>query len=561
MKSKALILANVGYSHNDGGKTVPSCLLKIFNKMTVLERQVSLLNVNGFSKEDISILCGNGGIWTKEIVETIVKIGTNVIIAEKNDQLNGRLFDNPFFSGIDELLIIEGNIVFEMGMLSKLRRYHEKDVMVVNGLLNPDEDNKTISVIDEYVSEINDVVGTEYPWVGYSGIMKLSGRTIESLNDRLDQSKGVLDLIKESLDNVKLKTIRYDDLIYGKLNGGYSEELIGGSYSRLNYRLVVKKDSSGEGRSKLINEINWLLSIPAELKPYFSEVLEYDIDSSEVYYNVPYYGSRNLRERIFDGQFDSEKACSFIEKLLDWMFDKVYCRKISDTPTDWVVEKHINRVLDRLSDCKEKCEELGKVIDAEKIVFNDIEYRNVKDIYTELLSNNDFLEKVKPKQLVMIHGDLHFQNILITNETDTGFILVDPRGEMNGSDVYYDLGKIWHSFHAKYDFYHTDQFELDLKWTDGTPVANSKIINDYIEKVYDEIHQRMKSVITKYPFINEDPDWEMKLLFAEASHLCSVSTFHIGKTKTPDRAIVLYLTGVRLINEFYDRYIVNQNRF
>ena len=39
----------------------------------------------------------------------------------------------------------------------------------------------------------------------------------------------------------------------------------------------------------------------------------------------------------------------------------------------------------------------------------------------------------------MIHGDLHFQNILI-DLSKQSFILADPRGEAKGSTL-----KIWHS--------------------------------------------------------------------------------------------------------------------
>lgn len=62
MVAKALILANIGNSHYDGEKTIPSCLLRVFNEITIIERQVSLLNINGFSKKEICILCGIGGI-------------------------------------------------------------------------------------------------------------------------------------------------------------------------------------------------------------------------------------------------------------------------------------------------------------------------------------------------------------------------------------------------------------------------------------------------------------------------------------------------------------------
>ena len=52
---KALILANVGNEHFCKNKILPSCYLPLYNKMNVLERQISLLNVNGFTNDDICI--------------------------------------------------------------------------------------------------------------------------------------------------------------------------------------------------------------------------------------------------------------------------------------------------------------------------------------------------------------------------------------------------------------------------------------------------------------------------------------------------------------------------
>ena len=321
-------------------------------------------------------------------------------------------------------------------------------------------------------------------------------------------------MIKLLSKRFELESIGYYDLVYGKLNGSHSKELTGGSYSKINYRLVVKKESDNDGREKLINEIKWLLDLPPELKPYFSEVLEYDTEGPNVFYNVPYYGSRNLREHIFDGHLDSDAACGFMENFLDWMFENMYSRRIGSAPSDWIMKKHIMRVLGRLPECSSKCAEFGKIIDAKKVVVNGKEYRNVREIYTMFSKMDGLLKILNPKDLVMIHGDLHFQNILLTNETDTGSILVDPRREHDGSDVYYDRGKLWHSFHAKYDFIHSDQFKLDLEWKDGKPVANFEITNRYVENVYEEIHQKFRKIITKYDYVWNDPYWEMKVLFA-----------------------------------------------
>ena len=555
MKTKALIIANVGSSHFQDGIMLPSCLLKVYNDMTIIERLISLLNINGIPNTDICIQCGQNGVWESELVRNKIKsLGTVLIHEEKNNALNKELFSNKFFDDCN-LILIEGNSVLDIAIISRIRRYRHQNVIVVNEMQTPDENGRMIVTNGNKIVSMKRFEETRYPWVAFAGVMKLSQNAVEAMNKNMVCSRDLMEIIEDSLSDVDFRTIAYEDLVYGKINGGYSEELTGGSYSKLNYRLVVRKESDSDGRDKLINEIKWLLSIPKDLKPYFSEVLEYDITSPKVFYNVPYYGSRNLREKIFDGHLDDRSASDFIESLLDWMFDNVYSRKISDAPEDWVLKKHIRRVLDRLPECSSKCPELGKIIASKKLVVNGIEYRNVKEIYSEFERMSELQKDLQPTELVMIHGDLHFQNILLTNETDTGFILVDPRGESKGSDIYYDLGKLWHSFHAKYDFIHSDQFEFEMSWDGDVPCATYTITNNYVKKVYEKIYDDFKKRILKYDFINKDPKWEMKVLFSEASHLCSVSTFHIGKTDSYDRPIVLYLIGVQLANEFYDRFI------
>lgn len=69
---------------------------------------------------------------------------------------------------------------------------------------------------------------------------------------------------------------------------------------------------------------------------------------------------------------------------------------------------------------------------------------------------SDMYNCFTPQELVMIHGDFHFQNILISDDY-SDFVIADPRGELAGSDIFYDFGKLWHSFDGKYDLIHTKQ--------------------------------------------------------------------------------------------------------
>ena len=555
---KALILANVGKEHFYQGEVLPSCFLPLYNEMTVLERQISLLNINHIDNEHICVVFGQDGIWDVKMVREKMKaIRTKKIFESKSDVLPEKIFEDIFFSD-EGLIVLYGNHVFDISVLARILRFKKKNAIVVSSLLDPDETKQTISVEDGKVTAINNAEWIGFPWKHFSGVAKFSADMVKKLQTATRNSRPLLDALDDILAETDLWAIKYDDLVSGRINGAHSIELTGGSYSKLNYRLVVKKEDEGAGRDKLIKEINWLLALPPELKPYFSDVLEYDVDSTKVYYNVPYYGSRNLREHIMDGHFDADSAVKFLQGLLTWMFEHVYCRKVSDDTENWVMENHICRVLNRLPECARKSPELGRLIEAERIVINGTEYKNIRELFLKLSQQVDsgaFLESVRPSALVMIHGDLHFQNILVYPQTDTGFILVDPRGEKDGSDIYYDMGKLWHSFHGKYDFIHTDQFHYELEWEGEVPQARIEITNKYVEHVYDDIYTRMKQLLPQYDYFVQDKNWEMKTLFAEAAHFCSVAIFHIDKTRDSKRACVLYLRGVQLINDFFKQYL------
>lgn len=552
---KTLILANSEGVHFSGKQCIPTCFLPTHGELTILERIFSLLSVSGISPEDICVCYGKGGAWESEYVkEQIDKIKATAIYADVSGKLNEKLFDNPFFQ-TEEILIIDGTAYLDLAIITRLLRYKEDNVVVVKDTLSPDDTDRFLAIDEDVVKAVVDSETVKYPWVIYAGICKLSWDFVQAVNGKLTMPLRLLDALSLVLNEKVLKIVNYEDLMYGIIRTGHTNELVGGSYSKLNYRLVVRKEADADGRDKLINEIEWLRSIPEDLKPYFSSVLEYDITSPMVYYNVPYYGSRNLREYIFAGDFTADDTVDFLDKLLHWMFQNVYSRKISKAPEDWIMEKHINRVLDRLPECCEKSETLKVLINAPKLIINGTEYRNVKELYDIIKGNKAFLKKVNPTELVMIHGDLHFQNILLSGETDTGFILVDPRGEKLGSDIYYDMGKLLHSVHAKYDFIHSDQFKLQLDLTKNVPVADFEFTNTYMVNVYDEIYAKFLKLIPTLDYFKNDEDWEIKAYFAEASHLCSVMPFHIEKSTTPDRVATLYLTGVILINEFYERFV------
>lgn len=82
----------------------------------------------------------------------------------------------------------------------------------------------------------------------------------------------------------------------------------------------------------------------------------------------------------------------------------------------------------------------------------------------ELLDKVDwnFISKGIP---VRFHGDLHFENILINNNSDQPFTLLDWRqdfgGNMDYGDIYYDFAKLNHGFIISHQIIDQNQFQVE----------------------------------------------------------------------------------------------------
>ena len=100
---------------------------------------------------------------------------------------------------------------------------------------------------------------------------------------------------------------------------------------------------------------------------------------------------------------------------------------------------------------------------------------------------------------VISHGDLHFSNILVNEETfEIKFI--DVRGAMHQEDLYidqyYDYAKLFHSIQGFYDLIIHDNFKLNLKedlseYFIELLFANKKLITDAYIKIWNEIDKKL----------------------------------------------------------------------
>jgi len=216
------------------------------------------------------------------------------------------------------------------------------------------------------------------------------------------------------------------------------------------------------------------------------------------------------------------------------------------------MNKHIARVEDRLLQTADEAPLFRTVLSAKSILINGERYQNLAQLFFKLKNSATLIDLVTPDKMRMIHGDLHFQNILLTGGNEHfPFTLADPRGELSGSDIYYDLGKLWHSFNGMYDLVHTDQYSLESVKKNGDEVnVNLHLGTRQILDTYNEIHDAINKSVSKYKLISEDKYWLLKIKFNEVMHFSSVVPFHLFNDGREHRGLVLYFVAVRLINEF-----------
>ncbi|KAK7461395.1 hypothetical protein VKT23_008573 [Stygiomarasmius scandens] len=166
-------------------------------------------------------------------------------------------------------------------------------------------------------------------------------------------------------------------------------------------------------------------------------------------------------------------------------------------------------------------------------------------------------ERLTPEHVSrFIHADLHLENILV-DQGNRSFWLIDPRG-YPVCDIYYDLGKLTHSYNSNYDLLHEGRHEVSIRIDsfDGTcektAVIDFSFVSAKLTAIYAELNRLMRTVTHETLGAETDAEKEaidIKVLFNESMHLCSDMPFHINQNSKPNVAFPIYATGAMLLAE------------
>ena len=357
---------------------------------------------------------------------------------------------------------------------------------------------------------------------------------------------------------------------------------------------LVKESSDPLQVPLLRDQVRFLTSIPQPLSHRFvkvhhdtvrihSDFVSYEMEAlknhttlHELIFSTSYsYDPSDAKETVckvldfaLKGLFSYGQERSATSILRKTVFDRAYERLAQ---TDSILALMLTRTNEPVS--REYMLFLQKLLASDIFECNGRRLTNVKGCLGELLNHSSVLASIEPLFLGTIHGDLHTGNIMVNPRDPNDFVLIDRRGFPTPMDIAYDLGKMWHSFDGLYDFILDDHFELEQLSLErlgvrykvetepqyrkrtigggGSLSSLSSVSPDFDSRAsatFSKILSDLPSVVGTYPMFQEDTRWLERTLLMEAMHFCTMLPFHMDKSIR--RAIVLYVRGVELLNDF-----------
>jgi len=524
---------------------------KVSSSVTLLQNQVATLLLLGFKSSDVYLVIdsSNQDSHTENISEVSRELQIKLI---KLNDIKNRSFASVLslysLGHFDQnLLLLNGDTFFDTNDIECLINSKDEPKILVETRYNRNIPGLQIRTNDtvKFLNGI-EVKSKVVPWSCYSGAVYLPLKNI-NINKVLNEDSLFLSLsyIEYFCNELKIdfqiihrkshNTMRQDKL--------QSSDLIGGSFAGLHEENIVRKYASGEGHEKLAQEIKWLKNLNSDNKKHFTEIIDYEIKENSCWYTMPRYNYAAMRKLLITGILSPSDCIDKLDIILKFLFKNIYSIPTRKTPKHWLEKVHFDRVFSRFESIKNN-KNLNDILSAETIFIDDCEYKNLMVLIKEVQNQTKVLDMYSPVELRNIHGDFHLQNILVDiNSND--FILVDPRGDIEGSDIFYDIGKLWHSVNGLYDFIHTDIATFEMSSIDNKMHFKVNYGPENLLEKYCDLRIKIYHLLKDY-FNDLDSKWYLKMLFNEAMHFSSLLTFHLKNDECEERAILLYLTSLRL---------------
>lgn len=547
MKSNLAVLIFCA-GQEDYNNNLPAPLMQTKDQFTNIEHIITSLQELGVLSHSIYLIISEKSKYAASYVNKATELNINLIklaISSENSATSLYLALDILKATSNHFLLINGNTLVNEGKLNSAICSKGNNLMVVR----PEyADSKSVHIkYDEKRRNLrasSDYRKIPLPRFEYAGVAKVNS---EVLSQKFFMTKPPTDI-----SYVEWLTQSGADISLVNINALQSKKLIGGSFASLNSRTVVRKSAKDQGVEKIINEIEWLETFSDLVPGVFPEVVSKKISEDHAWFEMPFYPLQSLRSLLMTGELSPKEATAIMSSIMELMFEKIYTRETEKFTFEHFIEIHLKRFLDRIDTASDD-PFFNSIRNQDVISVNGKKLPTWKTEREWLTQNAEkFYEKYSPHSLCVIHGDLHLQNILI-DTTNNNFILADPRGDLNGSDISYDLGKILHSVNGLYDFIHTDQYtlkrcsssEIDYCWSNPNAVERFREALPLFTNVLDEFQNKTSMI-----------NWYEKARFSELMHFATLTPFHLHKDDEGrnSRATMLYLRSLELLQDFKEDF-------
>ena len=438
----------------------------------------------------------------------------------------------------------------------------------VHDVLHVDHESFSMDVVRLYEAKSDVILIGAYPDLSSLAIRRLTLNTIRLpshlavWNSRIHSDLVAARIPWAKLDQVRLTNhLKMDNYVHAlKENDGVTDYTvqqfastdglcIGGSFSKAGIRRYFFKQASGRGAAKLLDEINFYQLLPRPLRSYYPKLLFAEHDERAVSMGTEYKEHPNMRDLLLDLRIQPAEAVTLLCQVLDYEYRQAFCAYRSPTPESYLHNYHYHRVWRRIQISSELDSNLEGLFRARWLVVNGRKVPNIPAMLLCLEQDEIAAARLDPGGVSpFIHADLHLENI-ICDLRDKRFWLIDPRG-YPCCDIYYDLGKLAHSYNSKYDLLHEGRHKASYALHEDTAVIDYSFTSTVLTDVYAEVNQRMKGVIHQLLDAEKNnEDIDLRISFNEAMHFCSDMPFHIHPDANPNIAIPIYAIGAHLLAE------------
>lgn len=294
---------------------------------------------------------------------------------------------------------------------------------------------------------------------------------------------------------------------------------------------ITKRSSNTE---KLIDEINYLRLLPAELAVLFPRVLDYSTEWDNPWLTMEYYGYPALAEVFVFENVDPGIWEQLFLHLRDIMMTGF--RRLERPLPDGALQRmYLDKTRERLEKLEGPEELLTLVRHPGTITVNGREVENVPLLWKRIESE---IERLDATALgTVIHGDLCLSNILYDLRSRI-CKLIDPRGNFGDSGIYgdqrYDVAKLYHSVYGLYDFITNDLFKIAI---DGRQVS----LDIRCSPRHEQIRERFEKVFF--------PEYDHReVLLITALLFASMPALHYD---APQRQCAMYVRALQLFDEYF----------